>query len=579
MLKIKITSLLILISSSLFAQTRIGTEIKGQSQVEKLGHCTSISENGKVLAISVIPNNNPYVRMFTWDGNDWAQMGQDIPAEIGPDLPCGYLSLSVDGNIVVIGAALSDSSGNDAGITRVFEYTSGSWHQIGNSIKGDSAGDQSGHSVSTNADGSVLAIGSPFNDEGANESGHVKIYRRNGNNWTQVGDEIRGKTASNNSGFSVSLSADSMLVAIGALLEEKKPVQYENGYVEVYRWDGSKWSLKGLKFGPNGSNHTRFGFSVSLSDNGQYIAVGEPGYRVRGRNRGMVTTYQFDSGFGVWHQIGQGLSGEVDGEDKGYSVSLSSDGSILAVGNPRATGIGSVRAYKMQSNSWVQIGKEIAGKHGNSGIGRSVSVALNGRIAAISSPYEDSSGNVHVYELYCSNDQILSEPESSTKPVTSSVTFGISSSSYKYQWQTDIGFGFQNLSNAGQYDGVNTDSLTVEYLSSSNDNQKFRCRTESGTGCFDYSKIVTLTVDGKVGTEKPDKLIELYPNPCSTELNLNLKSEFLGANFSVQDMIGRDLIKGRISGLTISINVNKLVPGHYLLNIDNGKGYAKFVVH
>jgi hypothetical protein len=52
------------------------------------------------------------------------------------------------------------------------------WMQLGNNIDGVAAGDQSGWSVSLLADGNTVAIGSPFNDDNGIDSdpGHVRVF-------------------------------------------------------------------------------------------------------------------------------------------------------------------------------------------------------------------------------------------------------------------------------------------------------------------------------------------------------------------------------------------------------------------
>ena len=42
---------------------------------------------------------------------------------------------------------------------RIYEYSSGSWTQLGADIDGEAAGDNSGYSVSLSSDGTRVAIG------------------------------------------------------------------------------------------------------------------------------------------------------------------------------------------------------------------------------------------------------------------------------------------------------------------------------------------------------------------------------------------------------------------------------------
>jgi hypothetical protein len=87
----------------------------------------------------------------------------------------------------------------------------------------------------------------------------------------------------------------------------------------------------------------------------------------------------------------------------------------------------------------------------------------------------------------------------------------------KYQWQSDIGMGWNNLSNAGQYIGTTTNSLQVSNVTSSNNNQKFRCVIK-GDCLTDTTNEATLKVWGLgIENEIIDELI-IYPNPSSTQV-------------------------------------------------------------
>ena len=80
--------------------------------------------------------------------------------------------------------------------------------QIGSDIDGESAGDNSGRSVSLSSDGTIVAIGADKNDGNGNKSGHVRVYEFDGASWNQLGGDIDGEAADDYSGGSVSLSSD-----------------------------------------------------------------------------------------------------------------------------------------------------------------------------------------------------------------------------------------------------------------------------------------------------------------------------------------------------------------------------------
>ena len=82
-----------------------------------------------------------------------------------------------------------------AGRTRIFEWNGNAWVQLGADIDGEAAGDQSGWSVSMNAAGDRLAIGARTNDGNGSNAGHVRIYDWNGTAWLQLGADIDGEGA------------------------------------------------------------------------------------------------------------------------------------------------------------------------------------------------------------------------------------------------------------------------------------------------------------------------------------------------------------------------------------------------
>ena len=90
--------------------------------------------------------------------------------------------------------------------------------QRGSDIDSKAAGDRSGWSVSLSNDGSVLATGAPYNGGNGELSGHVRVYIWNGTTYLQRGSDFDGEASLNGSGsgYSVSLSNDGSVLAIGA---------------------------------------------------------------------------------------------------------------------------------------------------------------------------------------------------------------------------------------------------------------------------------------------------------------------------------------------------------------------------
>ena len=74
----------------------------------------------------------------------------------------------------------------------------------------------------------------------------------------------------------------------------------------------------------------RSGFSVSLSADGNRMAIGAPWNDGNGNASGQVRVYQLTGG--TWTQLGSDINGEAANDLSGYSVSLSGDGTRVAIG-------------------------------------------------------------------------------------------------------------------------------------------------------------------------------------------------------------------------------------------------------
>ena len=70
------------------------------------------------------------------------------------------------------------------------------WMQLGQDIDGELEDDFSGWSVSLSSDGTVVAIGAPGAMTGmVSASGHTRIYAWDGSSWNQRGGDIDGEAA------------------------------------------------------------------------------------------------------------------------------------------------------------------------------------------------------------------------------------------------------------------------------------------------------------------------------------------------------------------------------------------------
>ena len=673
----------LILNCSLFAQTyyqtwaQDGSDIDGESNGNLSGRSVSLSSDGSTVAIGAYLNNVGgkidvgHVRVYKNVNGTFTQVGSDINGEASLDRYGWSVSLSSDGSTVAIGADHNDGNGTNAGHVRVYKNVNGRWTQVGSDIDGEAAGDRSGWSVSLSSDGSTLAIGAPWNGR----AGHVRVYNNVAGTWTQVGSDIDGVVTTNTSlsfsGWSVSLSSDGSFVAIGDYAYPSS----RNGRVKIYENISGTWTQVGSSIDGEGSLDNS-GYSVSLSSDGSIVAIGAPA-NYAGAGIGHVRVYKNLNG--IWTQVGSDIDGEAVGDRSGESVSLSSDGNTVAIGafGNDATGdnAGHARVYKNVNNTWTQVGSDIDGEAAGDESGIALSLSSDGSIVAIGAPWNagsaSGSGHVRVYSLcdavaisdtitacgsytwtdgvtYTASNTIAKDSfvrasgcdsiislnltilstSSSTDTITScgsytwtnGITYTqsdstandtlmnlagcdsvitlhltinnattisqqpidlriplskdaefsittVQTSGLTLQWQTDLGTGFQTISNAGQYSGAQSMKLIVSSITTANDNQKFRCIV-SDNDCSDTSDIVTLTINtANINDILDNQLFHIYPNPAKDVIHIDVKSNFIGSTYSIISVSGQKVSEGKIEKEDTVINIQDLVEGVYFIQL------------
>ena len=383
---------------------QIGSDIDGEAAGDNSGHSVSLSSDGTVVAIGAHLNDGNgadagHVRVYEWNENAWQQKGADINGEAEGDYSGFSVSLSSDGTVVAISA---QRNGAYSGHVRVYVWNGNAWQQKGADIDGEVAGDYSGFSVSLSSDGTVVAIGAHLNDGNGADAGHVRVYEWNENAWQQKGADINGEAEGDRSGVSVSLSSDGTAVAIGAIWNDGNGS--DAGHVRVYEWNENAWQQRGADIDGEAEGDES-GRSVSLSSDGTKVAIGAPYNNGAGISAGHVRVYEWTGT--AWVQTGADIDGEAKGDRSGQRISLSSDGTKVAIGAPYndGTGIsaGHVRVYAWNGTAWVQTGADIGGEAEGDRSGRSVSLSSDGTKVAIGADINSETGvdagHVRVYSI------------------------------------------------------------------------------------------------------------------------------------------------------------------------------------
>ncbi len=390
-----------------YSQTQLGGDINGEAAGDSSGVSVSASSDGRIVAIGARKNDgngtdSGHVRVYEYVNNQWVQKGEDIDGEAAGDYSGISVSVSSDGHIVAIGADENSGNGLFSGHVRIYEYINDQWEQRGGDIDGEGELNWSSTSLSLSSDGDVVAIGAPENIVGEAILGHVRVFEYVNTQWVQRGEDIDGEADSDYSGASISLSSDGNIVAIGA--RENDGNGTESGHVRIYEYVNNQWVQLGADI--NGETAGDFlGESVSLSSDGHVVAIGAARNSENGTESGHVRIYEYINN--QWIQKGEDIDGEAAGDFSGSEISLSADGNVIAIAAIRNDGngpeSGHVRVYQYIDNQWIQQGIDIDGEAAGDFFGSSVSLSSDGSIVAIGAINNagngDNSGHVRVYDL------------------------------------------------------------------------------------------------------------------------------------------------------------------------------------
>ena len=378
---------------------------------------------------------------------EWPQIGRSIDGVAKSTDSAGWsVSLSDGGSRVAVGYPTNDTAGKNTGEVRVFDAVDGAWVEVGAAIPGSAEGDEFGQSVSLSGDGLRVAVGAPKANSGTGAHsinvGQVRVFDLNaagtaGAAWVQVGQDLVGIVGNAAFGGSVSLSQDGSRVAVGADSDGDGHVQVFELNAAGAEWvqvgqdlnattagqlvgpqlvgasvalsdDGSRvvvgawgtygvrvfdlntaattWTQEGAGFA--GSSFALFR-NVSLSGDGSHVAVGDPQFPT---GNGKVEVFAQVGTPAVWTVVGAAISGTSAGDEFGRGVSLSRDGSLLAVGAPNATPadivpkLGQVTVYEKGDAAWTAVRPAFLGASHSSLFGRSVSLSTDEHVVAVGAP-------------------------------------------------------------------------------------------------------------------------------------------------------------------------------------------------
>jgi hypothetical protein len=287
-------------------------------------------------------------------GNLAAAIGYLKTSPVMPDAVLGTnLAISADGTTLAVQAGGETSVGSDSGVVYLFRRSGLGWTQE-ERLEPLASTAEFGDSLALSADGSVIAVGAPADDNGnaaLESSGAVYLFARDdAGNWIQ-----RAKLAAINGQFhdlfgtSVGLSADGRTLAVGAPGEDSNAMGVNgnlanddvqlSGAAYIYELtNGGAWTFRAYIKASNTGYGDVFGWALALSADGGTLAVGAYGEDASSAGNGEATlssgaVYVYTKSGPGWSHSAYLKAANAGSHDLfGRALALSADGMVLAVG-------------------------------------------------------------------------------------------------------------------------------------------------------------------------------------------------------------------------------------------------------
>ncbi|MCP4131131.1 MAG: hypothetical protein GY754_09140, partial [bacterium] len=328
-------------------------------------------------------------------------------------------AISADGNTVVAGSNIDDTNGFESGCIYIYQWDGLLWNETKITASDGTAGDKFGSSASISADGNTIVTGATMDDENGEYSGSIYVYQWDGSLWSET------KIMASNGAESFMLGTDVNVSADGNTIVTGLPLASSTGSVFIYKWNGSIWNETIIK--PfDGVNLDLFGAALTVSADGNTVVAGASMDDDNGSNSGSVYIYKWNGSDWVVTKLtaSDGMPYDLFGKP----VSISGDGTILAVGAPSAnSGEGGFYIYRWDGSTWNESKFTPSASNGVNNFGDNLSISADGNTLVVGCQKDDEmsvdSGAIFIYKWNGSlwNETKHMAPDSATED-----NFGVS---------------------------------------------------------------------------------------------------------------------------------------------------------
>ena len=339
--------------------------------------------------------------IFKYDGESWIEEAKLLPSD-GEEGERFGISVSIYGDYALIGAALDNDLGKKSGSVYVFKNDGENWFEVDKLYASD--GEEYDYfGVSISIDGDYVLIGAEGDEENGHDSGSAYVFKYDGDGWVEETKLIASDgTEGDRFGYSCSLNGDYALIGAWMDYDDKDDSgdEYGSGSAYVFKYDGDGWVEQTKLLASDGEEGDMFGTSVSMGD--EFAFIGAWGNDDNGTRTGSAYVFKYD-GDG-WVEDAKLLASDGNvGDYFGYSVSIYGNIALVGAWGDEINGhdSGSAYVFKYDGDGWVEETKLIASDGDENDIFGST-VFLNVNFAFIGAYGDDdnglSSGAVYVFK-------------------------------------------------------------------------------------------------------------------------------------------------------------------------------------
>ena len=398
---------------TLFTPGLINT-FDGNSNSEQLGNCwggiggtLSMNSSGTLALISGMHYSSSTGRVYLYEkgsDNTWSlKFTFTSPRSTGDQF--GHdIAINSDGSRIFILSGRYNVSGHG----RIYIYDGPTWSTTPTTTLEEPSGQNGFWSrMSINSTGTKVAATGVVYPNTTDGDGRVYIFTHDGTNWGTTPATLDNPSSGTGGefGYSTQMNTDGTRMLIGETTNDEGGTSIGRAY--AYALESGTWTLKQDLAGH--SVNERFGTRISMTPSGSRAVICAPYNDETVSDGGRVYIYDYDSSAGTWSHIQDisAVSTTSTGGSFGWDAKINDSGTRVLIGAPfvddDGTNRGRAYVFDRQSDGTWTLTKTLSDSGQNSSeFGRSVGMDSTGNIMLIAAPKDDQAGTdrgrIYYYE-------------------------------------------------------------------------------------------------------------------------------------------------------------------------------------